>query len=203
MPPFAATVVTVLLAYLIGSISFAIVVSQVMGLADPRSYGSKNPGATNVLRTGKKFAAALTLAGDAAKGWFAVVLAQACAQEFSFDGLAIALVGLAAFVGHLYPVYFRFEGGKGVATALGVLAGFNLWLGCATLVTWIVIALFFRYSSLAALTAAVFAPFYSVLLFGVTAQSAAVLAMSLLLVWRHRGNIRKLVAGEEARIGGK
>jgi glycerol-3-phosphate acyltransferase PlsY len=201
MPPIAATVIAVLTAYLIGSISFAIVVSHVFGLADPRSYGSKNPGATNVLRTGKRLPAVLTLLGDAMKGWFAVFLARMLADAVQFDGVAIAAVGLAAFLGHLYPAYFRFQGGKGVATALGVLAGFSVWLGLATLATWIVIALIFRISSLAALLAALFAPLYSVFLFGVNAESAAVLCMSGFLVWRHRNNIRNLLAGKEAPIG--
>jgi glycerol-3-phosphate acyltransferase PlsY len=201
MSPIAATIAATLAAYLIGSISFAIVVSWCYGLDDPRSYGSGNPGATNVLRTGKRAAAALTLLGDGAKGWFAVFLAQQFAAAFAFDGTTFALVGLAVFLGHLFPVYFRFQGGKGVATALGVLIGFSAWLGLATLATWIVIAVIFRYSSLAALTAALFAPAYAVLLFGVNAQSAAVLAMSAFLFWRHRANIRKLLSGEEARIG--
>ena len=201
MTSIPATACAALAAYLIGSISFAIVVSHLYGLDDPRSYGSGNPGATNVLRTGKRVAAALTLLGDGAKGWFAVFLAQLFAAEFSFDGVSLALVGLGAFLGHLYPVYFRFQGGKGVATALGVLTGFSLWLGLAALATWIVIALIFRISSLAALTASLFAPFYAALLFGLNAQTAAVAVMSAFLFWRHRANIRKLLAGDEARIG--
>ena len=201
MSPIAATLAATLAAYLIGSISFAIVVSYCYGLDDPRSYGSGNPGATNVLRSGRRVAAALTLLGDGAKGWFAVFLALQFAAGFSFDDTSLALVGLAAFLGHLYPAYFRFRGGKGVATALGVLVGFSLWLGLATLATWIVVALMFRISSLAALTAALFAPVYAVLQFGVNAQTVAVLAMSMFLFWRHRANIRKLIAGEEARIG--
>jgi glycerol-3-phosphate acyltransferase PlsY len=201
MTPAAATIIAIVAAYLVGSVSFAIVVSRAFGLADPRSYGSKNPGATNVLRTGKRLPAALTLLGDAMKGWFAVFLARAFADALQFDGLAIAAIGLAAFLGHLFPAYFRFHGGKGVATALGVLMGFSAWLGLATLATWIVIALIFRISSLAALLAALFAPLYSVFLFGVTAESAAVLCMSALLVWRHRANVRNLLAGNEARFG--
>jgi glycerol-3-phosphate acyltransferase PlsY len=195
-----ATVVAVIIAYLIGSISFAIVVSYAFGIADPRSYGSKNPGATNVLRSGKKVAAALTLLGDALKGFVPVAIAQYFAAELQLDGLAIALVGLAAFLGHLYPLYYHFKGGKGVATALGVLVGFNAWLGLATLVTWAVIFVFFRISSVASLIAALFAPVYSVYLFGSNAQSAAVLVMSLFLFWRHRANIRKLFAGEEKPV---
>lgn len=201
MPPIVATIVAVVAAYLIGSISFAIVVSYGFGLADPRSYGSKNPGATNVLRSGSKFAAALTLFGDAFKGWFAVALARFFAAEFEFDGISIALIGLAVFLGHLYPVYFRFKGGKGVATALGVLLGFNPWIGLATAATWVVIFVFFRISSMAALIAAFFAPVYCIFLFGITAQTVAVIVMSLFLFWRHRSNIRNLLNGKEDAVG--
>lgn len=197
----AATLIAIAAAYLLGSISFAIVVSHGFGLADPRSYGSKNPGATNVLRSGSKVAAALTLLGDGLKGWVAVALARAFSAELQFDGLSIALVGLAVFLGHLYPAYFRFKGGKGVATALGVLFGFNVWLGLATAATWIVIFVFFRISSMAALIAALFAPFYCVFLFGVTAQSVVVFIMSAFLFWRHRENIRNLLAGKEGAVG--
>lgn len=184
-------------AYLLGSISFAIVVSRLMGLPDPRSYGSKNPGATNVLRTGKSAAALLTLAGDAAKGWLAAWLAARYLPD------AMALAGLAAFLGHLYPVYHRFQGGKGVATAAGVLLGFNVWLGAGTLVTWIVVAALLRYSSLASLVAALFAVCYSFWLFGLMHVPLAVAVMAALLVWRHRENIRRLVAGTESRLGKK
>jgi glycerol-3-phosphate acyltransferase PlsY len=201
LPPIAATAVAVVIAYLVGSISFAIVVSYGFGIADPRTYGSKNPGATNVLRSGKKIAAALTLFGDAFKGWVTVAVAQYYSAELQFDGVSIALIGLAVFLGHLYPVYFRFKGGKGVATALGVLLGFNPWLGLATLTTWIVIFVFFRISSMAALIAAPFAPAYAVFLFGITAQSVAVLTISLFLFWRHRSNIRNLIAGKESGFG--
>jgi glycerol-3-phosphate acyltransferase PlsY len=195
-----ATAVAAVIAYLVGSISFAIVVSYFFGLDDPRSYGSKNPGATNVLRTGKKLAAALTLLGDALKGWAVVVLTIYFGPEFGFDGVSIALIGLAVFLGHLYPIYFRFKGGKGVATALGVLLGFNPWLGLATLSTWVIIFFFFRISSLAALIAAVFAPVYAAFLFGITAQTVAVLIMSLFLIWRHRSNIRNLLEGKEGAV---
>ena len=182
-------------AYLLGSVSFAIVVSWLMRLPDPRSYGSKNPGATNVLRTGRKAAAVLTLAGDAGKGWAAVWLASVFTAE-------IALAGLAAFLGHVFPVFHRFQGGKGVATAAGVLFGLDWRIGLGTLATWIVIAFFFRYSSLAALIAALFAPFATFLVMGW--QSALVVAvMSALLVWRHRGNIARLLAGTEPRLGAK
>jgi glycerol-3-phosphate acyltransferase PlsY len=192
-------VLTVLAAYLLGSVSFAIVVSRLMRLPDPRSYGSKNPGATNVLRTGKKVAAVLTLAGDAGKGWLAVWLAQL----YTGDPVAVALAGLAAFLGHLYPLFYRFRGGKGVATAAGALFGFDVWLGLGTLVSWGVIAGFFRYASLASIVAALFAAFYAWWLFGPQPVSGAVLAMSALLVWRHRENIKRLAAGTESKLGAK
>ncbi|HVK93825.1 MAG TPA: glycerol-3-phosphate 1-O-acyltransferase PlsY [Noviherbaspirillum sp.] len=190
-------------AYLIGSISFAVVVSKLFGLSDPRTYGSKNPGATNVLRSGNKVAAVLTLLGDGAKGWLAVWLALHYAERFGVTDTGIALVALAVFVGHLWPVFFRFVGGKGVATALGVLLGLNLWLGLATLATWLIVAYAFRYSSLAALAASVFAPFYYGLLFGTDPILLAVLLMSGLLIYRHRQNIANLMAGKENRIGSK
>ena len=195
--------VAIVCAYLIGSISFAVVVSRTMGLADPRSYGSGNPGATNVLRTGNKKAAILTLLGDAAKGAVAVLLARALADRYGFSDLTLAMVGLAAFVGHLAPVFHRFQGGKGVATAAGVLLALSPWLGLATLATWIVIAVFFRYSSLASLVSAVFAPAYYLLLAGANAVVLPLAAMSVLLVWRHRANITNLMAGRESRIGQK
>ncbi|MBS6359969.1 glycerol-3-phosphate 1-O-acyltransferase PlsY [Burkholderia sp.] len=190
-----------LAAYLIGSVSFAVVVSAAMGLADPRSYGSKNPGATNVLRSGNKKAAILTLVGDAFKGWLAVWLVK----RFGFGDVAVAWAAIAVFLGHLYPVFFRFQGGKGVATAAGVLLAVHPVLGLATALTWLIVAFFFRYSSLAALVAAVFAPVFDVFLFGTHGNPVAwaVLAMSVLLVWRHRSNISKLLAGQESRIGDK
>jgi glycerol-3-phosphate acyltransferase PlsY len=194
------TALIVLAAYLLGSVSFAIVVSRVLALPDPRSYGSKNPGATNVLRSGSKLAAVLTLLGDAGKGWLAVWVAAAVSGGATVDGLAAPLAGLAVFVGHLYPVFHRFRGGKGVATAGGVLLGFDPWLGLATVATWVVFVLFFRISSLAALAAALFASFYAWWLFGLRPLLAAVLAIALLLVWRHRGNIGRLAAGTEPRI---
>ncbi len=190
-------------AYLLGSISFAIVVSRLMRLPDPRSYGSKNPGATNVLRTGKRVAAALTLAGDAAKGWLAVWLAGLYAGEQGIAAVAVPLAGLAVFIGHLFPVFHRFRGGKGVATAAGVLLGLNLWLGLATIASWGIIAVFFRLSSLAALVAAVFAPLYTAWLFGLRPALPAVVALSLLLIWRHKENIARLLSGQERRIGEK
>ncbi|MFO0115462.1 MAG: glycerol-3-phosphate 1-O-acyltransferase PlsY [Betaproteobacteria bacterium] len=190
-------------AYLIGSLSFAVIVSKLMGLPDPHSYGSGNPGATNVLRTGKKAAALLTLVGDAGKGWFAVWLAQRVAADFSLNETTLAGVALAVFLGHLFPVFFRFQGGKGVATAAGILLAINLWLGLATLATWLIIAVFFRYSSLAALVASGFAPFYTFYLFGLTPYLPAVFAMCLLLIWRHRENITKLMNGTESKLGNK
>jgi len=189
------TAAAILAAYCLGSISFAIVVSGLLRLPDPRSYGSKNPGATNVLRTGRRAAAVLTLAGDAGKGWAAVWLA-------SFFTTEVALAGLAAFLGHLFPVFHRFQGGKGVATAAGVLFGLDWRVGLGAVVTWLVIVACLRYSSLASLIAALFAPFAAALLLGW--QSAIIVgAMSALLFWRHRGNIARLVAGSEPRLGEK
>jgi acyl phosphate:glycerol-3-phosphate acyltransferase len=197
------TVIFTVIAYLIGSISFAVVMSRVFGLSDPRTYGSKNPGATNVLRSGNKKAAIATLIGDGAKGWLAVFLADHYAEQYGVTDTGIALVAIAVFLGHLWPVFFRFVGGKGVATALGVLIGLNPWLGLATLATWLIIAYAFRYSSLAALMAALFAPFYYGLLFGADEKLFAVIAMSMLLAWRHSANIANLIAGKESRIGSK
>ena len=199
------TIVFTVVAYLIGSISFAVVMSRVFGLSDPRTYGSGNPGATNVLRSGNKKAAIATLIGDAAKGWFAVWLAQHLADRFDVGNVGVALVVIAVFLGHLYPIFFKFKGGKGVATAAGVLLGLNVWLGLATVVTWLVIAYAFRYSSLAALVAAIFAPFYFGLLFGTSEMEKllAVAVMCVLLIFTHRGNIAKLIAGKESRIGSK
>ncbi len=198
-----ATAAFILIGYLIGSLSFAVIVSKALGLPDPHTYGSGNPGATNVLRTGSKLAALLTLVGDGVKGWFAVVLAQRFAWHFGVDDIGIAAVALAVFVGHLFPVFFRFRGGKGVATAAGVLFAIDWRIGLGTLVTWLVIAFFFRYSSLAALVAAAFAPFATALVLGFNAYAVAVLVISALLVWRHAENIRKLLAGTESRLGAK
>ena len=203
LSPLWSSLIAVVAAYLIGSLSFAVIVSRVMGLSDPRSYGSGNPGATNVLRSGNKTAALATLLLDAFKGWLPVALAWWLAPHFGWDEPTIAAVGLAAFVGHLWPLFFGFKGGKGVATAAGVLLGINPWLGLATLATWLIIAFFFRYSSLAALVAAVFAPFYQLLIWGAGPLAVAVGVMSLLLIWRHGSNIRKLLAGQESRIGSK
>jgi len=197
------SVAAVLAGYCVGSLSFAVIVSRAMGLADPRSYGSGNPGATNVLRSGKRSAAVLTLALDALKGYMPVLAALLLAPQFGFGNGTVAAVGLAAFLGHLWPLYFRFHGGKGVATAAGVLMAFNPWLGAATLATWLIVALFFRYSSLASLAAAVFAPFYQVLIWDADAYALAITAMSVLLLWRHSGNIAKLLAGTESKLGQK
>ncbi|MFM1980239.1 MAG: hypothetical protein RLZ68_1504 [Pseudomonadota bacterium] len=202
--PALATVI----AYFVGSLSFAVIVSKAMGLNDPRTFGSKNPGATNVLRSGNKAAAIVTLLLDALKGWLPVVLVRWYGQPFGLEDGTVALVGLAAFLGHLFPVFFRFIGGKGVATALGVLLGISAWLGLATMLTWLIVAYFFRYSSLASLMAALFAPVYYV--FGDGAAwyldrwiFVAVVVMSVLLMWRHAENISRLIKGTESRLGKK
>ncbi|HEY3045847.1 MAG TPA: glycerol-3-phosphate 1-O-acyltransferase PlsY [Polaromonas sp.] len=195
-----------LLAYLLGSLSFAVIVSSVMGLNDPRSYGSKNPGATNVLRSGNKAAAVVTLLLDGLKGWLPVVLVKWFGADYGLGDGTVAAVGFAAFIGHLYPVFFQFKGGKGVATAAGVLLGINGVLGLATLATWLIVAFFSRYSSLASIAAAVFAPFYYLL--GDRAAwyvdkgiLVAMFAISALLVYRHRENINKLIKGTESKLG--
>jgi glycerol-3-phosphate acyltransferase PlsY len=190
-------------AYLIGSLSFAVIVSRLFSLPDPRSYGSGNPGATNVLRTGKKIAALLTLLGDGGKGWLAVFLASRYGPDYGLGAAGFAMCAIAVFLGHVFPVFFRFAGGKGVATAGGILLAINLWLGVATLATWIIVALFFRYSSLAAVSAAAFAPLYAFFLFGTSLVLPAVILISGLLVWRHTTNILNLIAGRESRIGEK
>lgn len=194
-------------AYLIGSISFAVVVSKCMRLPDPYSYGSGNPGATNVLRTGNKRAAVLTLLGDALKGFLAVMIARLVLGEAMVtQGTAAWIfcgVVIAVFLGHLYPLFHGFKGGKGVATACGILFGINLTLGLATLATWLIVAFFLRYSSLAALAAAVFGPIYFVFLFGFQPMAIALSVVCALLIWRHRSNIRNLMNGTETRIGKK
>ena len=202
--PVAVTV----LAYLLGSLSFAVLVSRAMGLNDPRSYGSKNPGATNVLRSGSKAAAIATLLLDALKGWLPVVLVQAFGADYGLREGTVAAVGFAAFIGHLYPVFFRFQGGKGVATAAGVLIGFSPFLGLATLATFGIVLFFSRYVSLASIAAAAFAPFYYLLGGGVVWQvdafiGLAIFAISAGLVWRHRENITRLIKGQESRLGAK
>jgi glycerol-3-phosphate acyltransferase PlsY len=202
LAPLAAPL-AVVASYLVGSLSFAVLISRWMGLADPRSYGSGNPGATNVLRSGNKAAALLTLAFDALKGYVPVLAALLLQDRLNLGPFTIALVGLAAFLGHLWPVFFRFQGGKGVATAAGVLMALNPVLGAATLASWLLIAVFFRYSSLASLVAAVFAPFFQLLIWGMKPAMLCIVPMSLLLVWRHGANIRKLLAGTESKIGQK
>jgi acyl phosphate:glycerol-3-phosphate acyltransferase len=197
-----------LLGYMIGSISFAVIVSRAVGLNDPRTYGSKNPGATNVLRSGNKAAAVATLLLDMGKSWLPVLLVKWYGKPYGLEEGTMALVGLAAFVGHLYPVFFKFVGGKGVATALGVLLGINPFLGLATGLTWLIMAYFFRYSSLAALTAAVFAPVYYVLGDGLVwyLDKGVLLSLSLislLLIYRHFENMSRLVKGTESKLGKK
>jgi glycerol-3-phosphate acyltransferase PlsY len=202
--PFVAT----LGAYLVGSLSFAVIVSRLMGLKDPRTFGSKNPGATNVLRSGNKAAAVVTLLLDAVKGWLPVVLVRWLGKPYGLDDGTVAMVGLAAFLGHLWPVFFRFQGGKGVATFIGVVFGIHPLLGLATGATWLIIAFFFRYSSLASLVAAAFAPCFYLLGDRIQWYAAAPVAttlfvMALLLAWRHRENINRLLQGKESRLGAK
>ncbi len=189
--------VFVLLAYLLGSVSFAVIASWLFKLPDPRTYGSKNPGATNVLRSGKKAAAVLTLLGDAGKGLLAVVLAQ----SFGLANEVIAAVALAVFLGHVFPVFLKFKGGKGVATAVGVLLGLNLWVGLLAMATWLLVVMIWRISSLSALVAAVLTPIYALFFIGANVVTLSVLAVSMLLIWRHQSNIVNLLAGKEARIG--
>jgi glycerol-3-phosphate acyltransferase PlsY len=196
-----ATLGVVAGAYLLGSVSFAVVVSKLLGLPDPRSYGSGNPGATNVLRTGNKAAAALTLAGDGFKGWLAVWLVHGLSASWGDASLATAGAALAVFAGHLYPVFHRFAGGKGVSTAAGVAFALSWQLGLALLGVWLVIVLLTRISSLAALSAAVAAPPLGFYVLGNRAEAWVLLPIAALLIWRHRSNIRKLLAGEERRIG--
>lgn len=206
--PVVYPVLAAVAAYLIGSLSFAVIVSRVMGLNDPRTYGSKNPGATNVLRSGSKAAAVVTLLLDAAKGWLPVMLVKWYGQPYGLEEGTLAMAGLAAFLGHLYPVFFRFQGGKGVATALGVLVGLNWMLGLATALTWVIIAFFFRYSSLASLAAAVFAPVYYAFGDGLAWNMEGPIlfsigVMSLFLIYRHAENISRLVRGTESKLGKK
>jgi glycerol-3-phosphate acyltransferase PlsY len=199
MSALPLTIALVLLAYLLGSLPFAVIVSKLYGLEDPRSHGSGNPGATNVLRTGKKSAALLTLLGDSLKGWLAVWLAN----RLGGDTLAIALAGVAAFVGHVYPVFLKFRGGKGVATAVGVLAGWSGALALVALASWLATAALTRYSSLSSLIAAMVAPIAAGFMVGSIQITTAAAVMSALLIWRHRANIQRLLAGTESRIGSK
>jgi glycerol-3-phosphate acyltransferase PlsY len=205
---FVYLAVAVLVAYLLGSISFAVVVSRLMGLSDPRTFGSKNPGATNVLRSGSKAAAILTLLLDAAKGWLPVFLVIQYGQPYGLYSGTLALVGVAAFLGHLYPIFFKLKGGKGVATALGVVLGISPWLGLAVALTWIIMAVFFRYSSLASITAAVFAPFYYILAGGMAWYMDGIVAAALVfiagfLLLRHAENLSRLIKGTESKLGSK
>jgi glycerol-3-phosphate acyltransferase PlsY len=198
-----ATLTLSLIAYLIGSLSFAVITSRAFGLADPRSYGSGNPGATNVLRTGKRTVAALTLLGDSVKGWLAVFIAGRFA-EVDAGEVTMGAAAVAVIIGHMYPVFFRFKGGKGVSTALGVLAALNLYAAAGTLATWLVVAAFFRISSLSALVAALFAPFFMVILYSHTHPFfISMTIVSALLIWRHKSNIRNLLAGTEGRLDAK
>jgi len=190
------TIALVILCYAIGSLSFAVIVSRACGLPDPRTYGSGNPGATNVMRSGKKAAAALTLFGDGAKGWIAVYLAQVLAPHWGVAEVGVAMAALAAFLGHLFPVFFSFKGGKGVATAAGILLALNVWMGLAVLVTWIAVFALSRISSLSALTAAASAPVYAAYLLD-KPMLLTVIVLSALLIWRHRSNIRNLLQGKE------
>jgi glycerol-3-phosphate acyltransferase PlsY len=197
-----ASALFVLAAYLIGSISFAVVVSGFFGLPDPHTYGSGNPGATNVLRTGKRAAAVLTLIGDAAKGAVALWLAQQLAARFGVGESALAVVALAVFLGHLFPLYFHFRGGKGVATAAGILLAMDWRIALTLLVVWVLVAVFSRYSSLAAVVAAALSPLVAFHFLGRGPMTWALLVIAVLLVWRHRGNIERLLAGNESRIRG-
>jgi len=187
----------------LGSVPFAVICSRLFGLADPRSYGSGNPGATNVLRSGNKTAAAMTLLGDLAKGWLAVFLTKHYGPGWDLNETTLALVAVAVFLGHLFPVFLKFKGGKGVATAAGVLLAIDWRLGAATLCVWLLTAFLFRYSSLAALMAAIFAPVLAFFLWGANAMSLAVTILAVLLIAKHRGNLQRLMAGEESKIGGK
>jgi glycerol-3-phosphate acyltransferase PlsY len=200
--------IAVVAAYLMGSLSFAVIVSRLMGLSDPRSYGSKNPGATNVLRSGNKAAAVATLVLDALKGWLPMALVSWFGSDYGLRDGTLAAVGLAAFIGHLYPVFFKFEGGKGVATAAGVLFGVHWVLGLATLATWVIVAFFSRYSSLASLACALFAPWYYMIgdrsfWYMDKTMALAIFVMSALLAFRHKENINKLLRGEESKLGSK
>ena len=200
---FVSPLLATVAAYLMGSLSFAVLVSRVMGLNDPRTYGSKNPGATNVLRSGNKAAAVVTLLLDALKGWLPVVAVATWGEPYGMAEGTVALVGLAAFLGHLYPVFFRFQGGKGVATAAGVVFGLNPVLGLAVLASFAIVVAFSRYVSLASMVAAVFAAFYQALIWGIGPIVWCLLAMAGLLVWRHKLNIERLLAGTESKLGAK
>ncbi|MEJ8811144.1 glycerol-3-phosphate 1-O-acyltransferase PlsY [Variovorax ureilyticus] len=208
MSSYLPAIFAIVLSYLLGSLSFAVIVSKALGMADPRSYGSKNPGATNVLRSGNKGAALATLLLDALKGWVPVFVVNHYGSHWGLGQGTAAVAGFAAFLGHLYPVFFGFQGGKGVATAAGALVGIDWLLGLATGCTWLIVAIFFRYSSLASIVAAFFAPAYY-LIGGRIAWPLdltvllSLVSISLLLIWRHRENIRRLAAGTESKLGSK
>jgi len=191
----------IILAYLLGSVSFAVIASWIFRLPDPRTFGSMNPGATNVLRSGNKAAAILTLLGDAGKGWVAVILAQHFAPVWGLDNKVIAGVALLVFLGHIWPVFLRFKGGRGVATAVGVVLGLNLWPGILAVITWIIVALIWRFSSLSALVAATLTPIYAWIFLGSDLSTFVIFTISLLVIWRHKSNIANLLAGKETRIG--
>lgn len=191
----------IILAYLLGSVSFAVIASWIFRLPDPRTFGSKNPGATNVLRSGNKIAAVFTLLGDAGKGLLAVLLAQYLAPVLDLDNKVVAAVALLVYLGHIWPVFFQFQGGRGVATAVGVVLGLSLESGVLAIITWIIIAVIWRFSSLSALVAAVFTPVYAWIFLGSDIRTLVILAISFLIIWRHKSNIANLVAGKETRIG--
>lgn len=200
--------VLVLASYIVGSIPFAVIVSRAMRLRDPRTFGSRNPGATNVLRSGNKTAAILTLAGDTAKGWAAVYGAILAASMGPLPGIVVPLCAVAVFLGHVFPVFLKFKGGKGVATALGVMLGLNVWLALATAATWLIVAYASKYSSLAAIAAAIFAPLYFILGSNVAwpvnrGYAVAIVVISVILLFRHQANIGRLLRGKESKIGGK
>ena len=195
------TTAFIILAYLLGSVSFAVVASWIFRLPDPRTFGSMNPGATNVLRSGNKAAAIFTLLGDSGKGWVAVVLAQHFVPVWGLDNEVIAAVALLVFLGHIWPVFLRFKGGRGVATAVGVVLGLNLWPGILAVVTWIIVAIIWRFSSLSALVAATLTPVYAWIFLDSILSTFVIFTISLLVIWRHKSNIANLLAGKETRIG--
>jgi len=195
------TTAFIILAYLLGSVSFAVVASWIFRLPDPRTFGSMNPGATNVLRSGNKAAAIFTLLGDSGKGWAAVVLAQHFVPVWGLDNEVIAAVALLVFLGHIWPVFLRFKGGRGVATAVGVVLGLNLWPGILAVVTWIIVAIIWRFSSLSALVAATLTPVYAWIFLDSILSTFVIFTISLLVIWRHKSNIANLLAGKETRIG--
>ncbi len=203
MPNVLIALLAIAAAYLLGSVPFAVVCSRLFGLADPRSYGSGNPGATNVLRSGNKAAAAMTLLGDMAKGWLAVFLAQMLGPKHGFADALIGGVALAVFFGHLFPIFLKFKGGKGVATAAGVLLALDPTLGLITLGIWLAVAFIMRYSSLAALVAAATAPVAAFLLWGSSMLLPVVGIIAMALIYKHWANLQRLMAGTEPKIGGR